>query len=228
MQYVKGSVWIAEGFFSESEVKEIHAAANKRDWDTGQVGDGIGNDPDAADIDMGAVREDIRQSQVKWLEHEHLPQDFHNKLAAGIKYASGDKDWDWDFTLFESFQYTNYRHKPDKQRGDFYTWHTDSAGTKTQYPDGSIRKLSCTIQLSDPDEYEGGHFQWIEPTPVFDRLLPHQKHIDVDLLTHTAPFSAKTKGTLIVFPSELQHQVTSVTAGSRNSLVGWLLGPQFR
>ena len=194
MQYVKGSVWIAEGFFSESEVKEIHAAANKRDWDTGQVGDGIGNDPDAADIDMGAVREDIRQSQVKWLEHEHLPQDFHNKLAAGIKYASGDKDWDWDFTLFESFQYTNYRHKPDKQRGDFYTWHTDSAGTKTQYPDGSIRKLSCTIQLSDPDEYEGGHFEWLEPHSMFDRIKQGDKSVGIDAMKRTAPFSAKTRG----------------------------------
>ena len=30
------------------------------------------------------------------------------------------------------------------------------------YSDGRIRKISCSVQLSDPDDYEGGHFQWIE------------------------------------------------------------------
>ena len=230
MQYVKGSVWIAEGFFTSKEVDEIYASANKKNWETGAVGNGAGDiiDPDGETQEHGVVSNEIRQSQVKWLMHEDLPQSFHEKLAAAIQYASLDKDWKWDFTNFENFQYTNYRHKPDRPRGDFYTWHTDAGGTNSTYPTGEIRKLSCTIQLSDPDDYEGGNFQWIEPTPVFDRLLPHHKHIDVNLLTHTAPFSAKTKGSVIIFPSELQHQVTSVSAGSRNSLVGWLLGPQFK
>ena len=225
MQYVKGSVWIAEGFFSESEVKEIHAVANKRDWDTGQVGDGIGIDPDSPNIDTGAVREDIRQSQVKWLEHEHLAQNFHSKLARGIKHASGDKDWDWDFTHFESFQYTNYRHKPDKRRGDFYTWHTDSAGTKTQYPDGSIRKLSCTIQLSDPDEYEGGKFQWLEPNGQYDSMKKGSLNLNMDESIRTLPFSCQALGSMCLFPSFLYHQVTPVTRGTRVSIVGWYNGP---
>ena len=228
MQYTKGSVWIAEGFFTESEVKEIYAVANKREWENGAVGLGGNLDPDAQTGETGRVLDNIRQSQVKWLEHQHLPDEFHKKLAAAVKYASADKDWNWEFSNFENFQFTNYRHKPDRQRGDFYTWHTDSSGTNSSYANNHIRKLSCTIQLSDPDEYEGGNFQWIEGPPVFDRLLPHHKHIEVDMFTHTAPFSAKTKGSIIMFPSELQHQVTSVVAGSRNSLVGWLLGPQFR
>ena len=101
MQYVKGSVWIAEGFFTESEVDEIYAAANKQNWQTGAVGNGAANfhDPDAEDLEHGAVVNEIRQSQVKWLEHQHLSQNFHEKLAAAIKYASGDKDWKWDGLL---------------------------------------------------------------------------------------------------------------------------------
>ena len=62
----------------------------------------------------------------------------------------------------ENHQYTIYRHRPDaKVTGDFYTWHTDSGAT-AQSEGGRIRKISSTIQLSNQDEYEGGHFQWIE------------------------------------------------------------------
>ena len=27
-----------------------------------------------------------------------------------------------------------------------------------------------TIQLTDPDEYEGGKFQWLEPNPQYDTM----------------------------------------------------------
>ena len=39
-------------------------------------------------------------------------------------------------------------------------------------------------------------------------------------------FSAKAKGTLIVFPSDTYHQVTPVTRGERRSLVSWFHDPK--
>ena len=34
-------------------------------------------------------------------------------------------------------------------------------------------KTSWVIQLSNPEDYEGGDFQYINPTTVFDRLPQH-------------------------------------------------------
>ena len=35
------------------------------------------------------------------------------------------------------------------------------------------------------------------------------------------------KGAMILFPSFLLHKVSPVTKGTRNSLVGWVRGPNF-
>ena len=74
----------------------------------------------------------------------------------------------------------------------------------------SQRKLSITIQLSDSDEYEGGDF-------VFTKDIPSP---DAELI--------RKKGTIIVFPSFLYHQVMPVTKGTRYSLVGWYEGNDWR
>jgi PKHD-type hydroxylase len=91
-----------------------------------------------------------------------------------------------------------------------------------------VRKLSITIQLSDPDDYEGGRFEWLEPGSSFDNLRSIDTTIDLNNILQSAPFSAKTKGSIIVFPSDVHHQVTPVTRGTRESLVGWLLGYPFK
>lgn len=85
--------------------------------------------------------------------------------------------------------------------GGHYTWHND-LGTGLF----SARKLSMTIQLSDADEYEGG---------------------ELELMVSSEP-APKEIGSLIVFPSYLEHRVKPVTSGLRRSLVGWVSGPAFK
>ena len=95
----------------------------------------------------------------------------------------------WDFV--ENHQYTIYRHRPDAQvKGDFYTWHTDASDREQS--NGRIRKLSSTIQLSNPDDYEGGHFQWIEPVGIFDKLKA-TPHISIDVDKHIILFTVQCK-----------------------------------
>ena len=97
-------------------------------------------------------------------------------------------------------QYTEYG------PGQFYNWHTDDdKGVYREY----VRKLSFTLQLSSPEEYEGGEFQ----------LLSYQNRL------YSAP---KQKGTLIIFDSLSKHRVTRVKSGIRKSLVGWVLGPRWK
>jgi PKHD-type hydroxylase len=219
-------VWIAEAFFTSQEVDSIIACANKIEWEEGRVGFAA-NDPDSAEA-SGRADDEIRRSSVKWLTHEMLPQEFHEKLAQGVQFAQGDNAWTWDLSHFENFQFTQYSEQPNT-KGDFYTWHTDSGHVgQVHGTEGLIRKLSCTIQLSDPDEYEGGHFEWLEPHSMFDRIKQGDKSVGIDAMKRTAPFSAKTRGSILLFPSDVHHQVTPVTRGARTSLVGWLLGTPFK
>ena len=214
-------------FFTPHEVDTIHAVANQ----INEVRALIGNrdiDPDAIDPLEGNEDSFIRQSEVKWIEHHTMPLDIQQKITDGINQASIDADWLHHWDHVENHQYTIYKHRPEaKITGDFYTWHTDS-GENEQSPGGRRRKLSSTIQLSHADEYEGGNFQWIEPAGLFDKLkATGSQNINVDPYIKTAPFSAKARGTLIVFPSFVHHQVTPVTRGTRVSLVSWYHGQPY-
>jgi PKHD-type hydroxylase len=107
----------------------------------------------------------------------------------------------WKFNLhsiIDSIQYTEYY-----EGGGHYGWHTDIGP-------GSInhRKISITIQLSDPDEYEGGNLEMWS---------------DGDFQT-----MPKQKGAAVLFPSFLLHRVTPVTKGTRKSLVLWVGGSPYK
>jgi PKHD-type hydroxylase len=80
---------------------------------------------------------------------------------------------------------------------------------------GKIRKLSVTINLSDPKDYKGGNLR-------FD-FGPHDQKKRFHTCTEIRP-----RGSIIVFPSHVFHQVTPVTKGTRHSLVMWSLGLPFR
>ena len=74
--------------------------------------------------------------------------------------------------------------------------------------DGVIRKLSLTIQLTDPSKYEGGDLE------IF------QSHEPLKM--------GKEQGMAILFPSYVLHGVIPVTKGERCSLVGWFTGDPFK
>jgi PKHD-type hydroxylase len=101
------------------------------------------------------------------------------------------------FGLTEGFQFTRY----DAPTG-FYGMHIDKAYGST------VRKLSLTLQLSPPEDYDGGELALqIGPTPV--------------------PMSRR-QGQLIAFPSYVLHEVRPVTRGTRYSLVSWVTGAPFK
>ena len=76
---------------------------------------------------------------------------------------------------------------------------------------GKVRKISMTLNLTDPKSYEGGNLK-------FD-LGPHVKGDRLKVCD-----DSRSQGSLIVFPSFTYHCVTPVTSGTRYSLVLWLLG----
>ena len=105
----------------------------------------------------------------------------------------------FDISGISEFQISKYR------QNEYYKEHMDCF----LRPIPSQRKLSITLQLSEKDEYSGGDF-------VFNKDIP------------PLPDEVKNKGSIIVFPSFLYHQVKPVTKGDRYSLVGWYEGPQWK
>ena len=76
---------------------------------------------------------------------------------------------------------------------------------------GKVRKISMTVNLADPKNYDGGNLK-------FD-LGPHTEEDRFKVCDDIRP-----QGSAIVFPSFTYHCVTPVTKGTRYSLVLWCLG----
>jgi PKHD-type hydroxylase len=151
---------------------------------------------ETAELVGGKVNEDIRESQIAWLYATDL--EFAFRRVTDIVTNLNDQFFNFDlFGMAEGFQFTRY----DAPAGH-YGMHID----KTL--NGTVRKLSLTIQLSDPADYEGGElaFQFSEE----QELLP------------------KEQGKLIAFPSYVLHEVKPVTKGTRYSLVAWITGKPFK
>ena len=97
--------------------------------------------------------------------------------------------------------------------------HIDNAFPYKDGPNkGLIRKLSLTIQLSDPEDYEGGMFE--------QRILRKNDEGDLNAITNSLE-SIKPRGSLLVFPGFVYHRVMPVTKGTRRSLVAWAVGTPF-
>lgn len=155
----------------------------------------------------------IRDSDVSWLNEQWI----YDLVWPFLTGANEEAGWKYDIDFAEDFQFTIYNEK------GFYGWHVDSntdhhaaykEDCKNKNYIGKIRKLSMTINLSNENDYEGGNLK-------FD-LGPHQKDRFIECE------EIRPRGSIIVFPSSVYHQVTPVTRGIRRSLVMWALGRPFR
>tara|TARA_B100002019_G_scaffold66738_1_gene57307 strand:+ start:722 stop:1393 length:672 start_codon:yes stop_codon:yes gene_type:complete len=220
---LKNYVWQAPEYFTRQEIQELITASDVLPWHAGQVGTPADED---SEQEGGTEDHNIRSSQIKWflLEQNHMPKHIENKLYQAIDIANEQCEWNHAWDYMENPQYTVYNEQKQRQ-GDFYTWHTDSG--PFLYPNGCHRKLSMTVQLSDQDDYEGGHFQWLEPHQQFDKMFTNVSNIDMTDAVKTLSFSAKSIGSVVVFPSFLYHQVTPVLRGTRKSLVCWFSGKPY-
>jgi len=151
----------------------------------------------------------IRKSNVIWMNDNWIYKEVH-PFISNANVAAG---WNYETHWSESCQFTKYN------KNDFYDWHSDSWRMPYEsegFEKGKIRKLSVTVCLSDPNEFEGGDLQ-------FDYRDLHPKKPKP---IHTV--NDIKKGSIIVFPSWVWHRVTPVKKGTRHSLVIWTCGWPFK
>ena len=158
--------------------------------------------------------ENQRNSSISWLSEPWIYEEINPYIHAANNNAGWGFEWSWN----EVTQYTKY------QPGQFYDWHQDMYPNPLQFENdpnlnGKFRKISMSLMLNDGSEYEGGDFQF-----DFRNYHPTQVPEKDKIITAT---QAKSKGSIIVFPSFVWHRVTKVTKGTRYSLVNWSLGDRF-
>ena len=161
-------------------------------------GDGLA--PMRAQLEYGKDAADhTRITRVAWIDRDAKTEWLFARLEEVILRLNRDV-FKYDlYGLEPGLQYTIY----EGAEGGHYNWHVD-AGPHNPQP----RKISFSLQLSDPADYEGG------------RLV---------LEAGAGPQVAEpTRGAIIAFPSYVLHRVTPTEKGTRKSLVVWVAGPDFR
>ena len=152
-----------------------------------------------------------RDSNISWIGDIWLKR----LLEPYVKRANIKTGWNFDLVDSEYCQFTIYN------QGQYYGWHTDTDGN-LYYGKGNewnklMRKLSVTVSLSDPEDYEGGELE-------FD--LRNTGQINTSEIINCKEILPR--GSIVVFPSYTWHRVSPVTKGTRLSLVQWNLGPGFK
>lgn len=141
----------------------------------------------------------VRKSRLRWMLNKPETEWIYQRLFQCVNEANSVL---WQFNPIaseEPIQYAEYH-----SDGGHFEYHLD-LGAK---PPINRRKISVTLQLTGPEEYEGGDFQILSGAEA--QTLP------------------KRRGTVLLFPSYLLHRVTPVTGGTRKSLVLWIGGGPYK
>lgn len=86
--------------------------------------------------------------------------------------------------------------------GHFIRWHSDAGLDRHEQ-----RRISLSVELSAPEDYEGGLLEIVPDLIGGPRSLP--------------------RGSVHLFPSRALHHVTEVKRGTRWSLVAWTGAPEW-
>ena len=175
-------VWFANGF-TPAELDAIIRLGEQMEMTKGVTGGG--NTPE------------VRDSFVSWLYPNDVTAWVFERMA-GIVTAMNHEFFGFDLTgLLQGLQFTKYT-----APGQHYTWHCDRGGGM------GVRKMSVSLLLSDPDDYDGGDLQF--------------------KFGEEEQTAERERGIMTLFPSWSLHRVTPVTRGTRYSLVAWTSGPPFK
>lgn len=175
--------------FSPAELDQIEATGDRLAAEEATIASAA---PD------GMVRGEIRITRTAWLAPGPETKWIYDRIQR-VARALNERVYQFELSGFsENLQYTVYH----GSEGGYYGWHVD------QGPLRNRRKLSLSVQLTDPALYEGCDLEFQGGHKI-----------------ETAP---RDRGAVIAFPSYVLHRVTPCIKGTRKAIVAWTTGPQFR
>ena len=175
--------------FTKEECEKIINIAKNKSWSRGKIR--------SVKKCLDYEKQDMRSSNICWISCDEETDWIFSKIIYSAFKLNADF---FQFNISgmdEGLQFTNY-----KSQSDRYDKHVDRCYN------AKVRKLSLSIQLTDPNNYEGGELYIYE--------------------NRKGTLMRKQQGDLIIFPSYMLHEVKPVTYGERNSLVTWITGEQFK
>lgn len=175
-----------EGLFSQAELDAIE-----------RHGDALRQN--AAELSHGALS-GIRITRVAWYPRAAETEALYRRMEE-LVLALNARFFRYDLSGLVPFQYAVY----DAAEQGHFDWHKDYG---RDYDGGEPRKLTLSLQLSDPGAYDGCNLEVRAGNEVA-----------------AAP---RGRGTLVAFPAWALHRVTPISRGQRKSLVIWAAGPDFR
>lgn len=192
---MRGQWCYYDSYFSGEFCDRLIKQSEKYEWQDAVIGQ---NGESVLDTN-------IRKSKIKFLmknnpEFEYL---FDTLWKLAIRANN-----DWFGFHISKLDYVQYGEYDESYKGE-YKVHQDIFWIPRE--PGYHRKLSCCVQLTDPDRYEGGVL-------ALDSLETSYPPAEI----------IRKQGTILFFPSTVFHHVTPVTRGTRNSLVAWFDGPYWR
>ena len=141
----------------------------------------------------GGVDIRVRNSTIFFPKADRFPNTFSILQSSIISEYSSICSY-IDLTNIAEIQYARY------ETGNFFKKHND-----TIYTGGSTKRvLTCSINLSEENEYSGGELI------IFD-----DKGNEIDMLS-------KEIGSFIIFPATFFHEARVVESGIREAIVTWI------
>lgn len=182
----------ADNVFSADEITKIIKIGLDSTLSTPDVGK-IGSDG----MGEGNHDDSTRVSNLSWIRADIESNRWIFQRLTDTIGEINKRFFQFDLDLIQNLQFTSY------PTGGFYKKHIDMS-----YEANRMRKLSFTLQLTDPLTYNNG---------------------DVKIYYGEEGYTVnKQQGTLTAFPSYALHEVEPITQGTRYALVGWVCGPKFK
>ena len=178
---------VYRGGFTSDQIDQIDFIVPLQNFQKGTIGHKLDN----TQTDLS-----VRDADIIWILKDQNSAPHFDILGQIISKVNYDH-FLLDIDGIESLQYTKY----DKDQ--HYTWHMDYQFGFREW----VRKISVSIIMSDPSEYEGGELEIC---------------IDGNI---NKPIKLKPeKGDIVFFASWMPHRVAPVISGTRKSLVTWVMG----
>ena len=155
-------------------------------------------------VDGEMKTHEMRKSVVRFMDMKNSKYEQLNALLWKLAIEANEKFFNFHISKLDYVQLAEY----DESYQGKYEKHHDVFWLNNDLK--YHRKISAIIQLTDPSEYEGGDFEFF------------------NLVNYPDKDKIRKQGTILFFPSFLEHQATPVTKGKRHSLAAWFDGPKWR